>query len=203
MLFKTFIFCSKECGKCRFRNPKSKKFPGGHTPPDPTTEMWCHFTARVHWPLPAWNGKDPKWVPVQACCAPINEGMQIFDFLLPLFVRRAHTQATKDWLNVLEKENVPVLICLSFADKLYAELMGEEVLRDVKDIKTDIQTQLEVRIVNEHVKILAFFIYPSIYPSIHASIHSPTQPPTYPPIHPCTHPFIQSWIFYVRTSKIR
>ena len=107
--------------------------------------------------------------------------MQIFDFLLPLFVRRAHTQATKDWLNVLEKENVPVLICLSFADKLYAELMGEEGLRDVKDLKTDIQTQLQVRIVNEHVKILAFFIYPSI--SIHPFIHSPTHLPTYRPIH--------------------
>ena len=105
----------------------------------------------------------------------------MFDLLLPLFVRRAHTQATKDWLNVLEKENVPVLICLSFADKLYAELMGEEGLRDVKDLKTDIQTQLQVRIVNEHVKILAFFIYPSI--SIHPFIHSPTHLPTYRPIH--------------------
>ena len=135
----------------------------------------------------------------------------MFDFLLPLFVRRAHTQATKDWLNVLEKENVPVLICLSFADKLYAELMGEEVLRDVKDIKTDIQTQLEVRIVNEHVKILAFFIYPSIYPSIHASIHSPTHSPTHspnrlpthPPIHPPTHLFSHEFFMLGRQKSDR
>lgn len=135
----------------------------------------------------------------------------MFDFLLPLFVRRAHTQATKDWLNVLEREKVPVLICLSFADKLYAELMGEEVLRDVKDIKTDIQTQLEVRIVNEHVKILAFFIYPSIYPSIHASIHSPTHSPTHspnrlpthPPIHPPTHLFSHEFFMLGRQKSDR
>ena len=31
------------------------------------TEMCCHFTVRVQGPLPVWNAKAPKWVPVQAC----------------------------------------------------------------------------------------------------------------------------------------
>ena len=69
MLFKTIIFCSKvpsESGKCRFRDPKFKKCPGIHAP-GPPMEMCCHFTLRVHGPLPAWNGKASQWVPVQAC----------------------------------------------------------------------------------------------------------------------------------------
>ena len=64
---------------------------------------------------------------------------------LLLVLRRAHTESTKEWLNILAKENVPVLICLSFADKLYAELMGGgETGRDVYDIKDEIQAQLKV-----------------------------------------------------------
>ena len=69
MLFKTFTFCSKvlsECGKCRFRDPKIQKSCQGVMPPDPPTEMCCHFTVRIHGPLLAWNGKALKWVPVQA-----------------------------------------------------------------------------------------------------------------------------------------
>ena len=37
--------------------------------------------------------------------------------------RRAHTESAKKWLSKLkEKENVPVLICLTFADQLYSEI---------------------------------------------------------------------------------
>ena len=43
----------------------SKHFQGAMLT-DPPTEMYCHFTVRVHGPLPVWNGKAPKWVPVQA-----------------------------------------------------------------------------------------------------------------------------------------
>ncbi len=38
-----------------------------------------------------------------------------------------HTESTKKWLERLEEEPVPVLVCLSFADKLYAnECMGTD-----------------------------------------------------------------------------
>ena len=35
-------------------------------PPEPPTEICCHFTARVYGPLPVRNCKASKWVPVQA-----------------------------------------------------------------------------------------------------------------------------------------
>ena len=65
-----------------------------------------------------------------------------------LFVRRAHTKSTQEWLRILEKENVPVLICLTFADKLYAELMGEDGDPDGEKIKTGIEEHLNVCTVN-------------------------------------------------------
>ena len=46
-------------------------------------------------------------------------------YLLPL-IRKFNTQSTKKWLERLQKENVPVLVCLTFADKLYAENMSED-----------------------------------------------------------------------------
>ena len=39
--------------------------------PDPPTEMCCHFTVRVHGPLPAKSGNAPKLVQVQACNVPL------------------------------------------------------------------------------------------------------------------------------------
>ena len=57
--------------------------------------------------------------------------------------RRAHTESTKEWLSILEKEDVPVLICLTFADKLFAELMGENGDYDVEKVKLRVQKQLE------------------------------------------------------------
>ena len=66
-----------------------------------------------------------------------------------LFARRAHTESTKEWLSILEKENVPVLICLTFADKLFAELMGKDGDCDIEKIKTGIEEHLNVRSVND------------------------------------------------------
>ena len=48
--------------------------------------------------------------------------------------RRIHSKSFEDWLSILDKENVPVLICLTFADKLFAELMGENENCDVEKI---------------------------------------------------------------------
>ena len=45
------LYVPSECGKCRFRDPKFMN-PGAR-PSGPPTEMCCHFTVRVHGPLPA------------------------------------------------------------------------------------------------------------------------------------------------------
>ena len=39
--------------------------------------------------------------------------------------RKVHTESSKKWLERLQIEKVPVLVCLTFADKLYAEHMRE------------------------------------------------------------------------------
>ena len=64
--------------------------------------------------------------------------INIFDY------RRAHTESTKDWLTILERENVPVLICLSFADKLFAELMGNNGDYDIEQVKHGVEKHLNV-----------------------------------------------------------
>ena len=60
------------------------------------------------------------------------------------FYRRAHTESTKEWLSILERENVPVLMCLTFADKLFAELMGENGDCDIEKVKLGVEKQLSV-----------------------------------------------------------
>ena len=40
--------------------------------------------------------------------------------------RKAHTKSAKKWLQLLEDKSVPVLVCLTYADKLYAECMGKD-----------------------------------------------------------------------------
>jgi hypothetical protein len=67
----------------------------------------------------------------------------MFSFILSLY-RRAHTKSTKQWLSILDKENVPVLICLTFADKLFAELMGENGDCDAEEVKAGVEKQLNV-----------------------------------------------------------
>ena len=39
------------------------------------------------------------------------------------YFRRAHTESARKWLSKLEeKKDVPVLVCLTFADQLYTEI---------------------------------------------------------------------------------
>ncbi|XP_046840222.1 uncharacterized protein LOC124434378 isoform X1 [Xenia sp. Carnegie-2017] len=57
--------------------------------------------------------------------------------------RKVHTESTKKWLSILEKENVPVLICLTFADRLFAELMGKGGDCGMETIKARVESQLE------------------------------------------------------------
>ena len=40
--------------------------------------------------------------------------------------RKVHTESCKKWLERLQVEQVPILVCLTFADKLYAEHMSNE-----------------------------------------------------------------------------
>ena len=40
--------------------------------------------------------------------------------------RKIHSDPAKQWLKELEAEDVPVRVCLTHADRLYAELMGTE-----------------------------------------------------------------------------
>ena len=40
--------------------------------------------------------------------------------------RRVGSQSAKQWLDRLQREKIPVLVCLTFADKFYAEHMTED-----------------------------------------------------------------------------
>ena len=53
--------------------------------------------------------------------------------------RKAHTESAKKWLELLEDKSVPVLVCLTYADKLYAECMGKDGSHpDPQDMKQKI-----------------------------------------------------------------
>ena len=51
----------------------------------------------------------------------------------------------KKWLDRLQVEKVPVLVCLTYADKLYAEHMTEDGQHpDKRFMKQELKTQLSV-----------------------------------------------------------
>ena len=61
------------------------------------------------------------------------------------FCRKAHTESAKKWLEVLEDKSVPVLVCLTYGDKLYAECMGNNCSHpDPQKIKLKIAEETEV-----------------------------------------------------------
>ena len=61
-----------------------------------------------------------------------------------LFSRRVHSNAAAQWLKILEDENVPVLICLSFADKLFSEQMIDGKYPEKNKVKNQLKVQLDV-----------------------------------------------------------
>ena len=67
-------------------------------------------------------------------------------FIHPLLVaRKVHTQSAKKWLERLQVEKVPVLVCLTFADKLYAEHMSDDGKHPEKEaMKFQLQQELVV-----------------------------------------------------------
>ena len=63
---------------------------------------------------------------------------------LPFF-RRVHTESAKHWLEYLESEPVQVLVCLTHADRLYVEYLGEDGTHRPTDIvRKEIKIQLDV-----------------------------------------------------------
>ena len=59
--------------------------------------------------------------------------------------RKVHTQSAKKWLERLQKEEVPVIVCLTFGDKLYAEHMTKKREHPDKDhMKMMVKEQLSV-----------------------------------------------------------
>ena len=59
--------------------------------------------------------------------------------------RKAHTESAKKWLEILEDKSVPVLVCLTYADKLYAECMGKDGSHPKpQDIKHKIAEETDV-----------------------------------------------------------
>ena len=60
--------------------------------------------------------------------------------------RRAHTEAVAEWLKILEEEKVPVLVCLSFADKLFSEYMKGSEYPENREVKSALENELKVNI---------------------------------------------------------
>ena len=62
--------------------------------------------------------------------------------------RKIHTGSAKKWLEKLQIAGVPVLVCLTFADKLYAEHMSADGKHpDVEDMKFEIDAECSVSII--------------------------------------------------------
>ena len=63
-------------------------------------------------------------------------GMFLSHFQCSLFLlscRRVHTESAKKWLSKLQEGGVPVLVCLTFADKLYAEVAEQICGKDSEE----------------------------------------------------------------------
>ena len=64
---------------------------------------------------------------------------------IAIHTRKAHTESAKKWLEILEDKSVPVLVCLTYADKLYAECMGKDGSHPKpQDIKHKIAEETDV-----------------------------------------------------------
>ena len=71
--------------------------------------------------------------------------MMLESLFLSRLCRKAHTESAKKWLEVLEDKSVPVLVCLTYGDKLYAECMGKDGSHpDPQKIKLKIAEETDV-----------------------------------------------------------
>lgn len=68
-------------------------------------------------------------------------------FILIFVFSKAHTESAKKWLELLREKSVPFLVCLTHADKLYAENMHEDGSHpEPAIIKEEIRKEKEVSI---------------------------------------------------------
>ena len=69
--------------------------------------------------------------------------------------RRAHTESAKKWLSKLQENNIPVLVCLTFTDNLYAEISQQICGKDSEDYppKAEMQRKLQ-----KELEVVQFFI---------------------------------------------
>ena len=96
----------------------------------------------------AW-GQGYAYIHVQAMVS--HMCMHTSHMTLCIFnCRKVHTQSAKKWLERLQKEEVPVLVCLTFGDKLYAEHMTKKREHPDKDhMKRLVKEQLSVSCIIE------------------------------------------------------
>ena len=74
--------------------------------------------------------------------------------------RKVHTESAKKWLERLQEENVPVLVCLTFADKLYAEHMTEDGKHPSKEsMKYKLGVELSVSVSRLNLINLFYLLY--------------------------------------------
>ena len=64
--------------------------------------------------------------------------------LPPLSSRRICSAAVKEWFKCLREESVPVLVCLTYGDRLFAEYMKDGNLPDPPVVNRAISDRLEV-----------------------------------------------------------
>ena len=50
-----------------------------------------------------------------------------------------HTESAKKWLSKLQEGNIPVLVCLTFADKLYTEITDQICGKDSNEFAPEAQ----------------------------------------------------------------
>ena len=75
-------------------------------------------------------------------------------FLLFVHCRKIHSESAKTWLDILHNESVPYLVCLSHADKLYANHMMSKVT-DCTKSEAHRRINMELQVLNR-VNILCY-----------------------------------------------
>lgn len=73
--------------------------------------------------------------------------------------RKIHTDPAKKWLSELEAEDVPLKVCLTHADRLYAELM------ETDDNNPD-PTEFKKQKINEELDVSLTNVIISVHPPV-------------------------------------
>ena len=98
--------------------------------------------------------------------------------------RKIHCESSKKWLNILQAKKVPVLVCLTHADKLYAEYMTDDGQHpDETFMKEQLPQQLRVSYYLYTVKppiVARYYIYACTHARTHTHTHAHTHTQGYP-----------------------